>query len=264
LELAVLQARLGVRLAAKGEDRAARESALQILEQAEDTFGPSAVLCHEQQAHAEALGLDEVAHQAETKGKRLPPPTSWEHCVLGRSHLQSGRLDAAAREFKEAVRLEPGGLWPNYYYGVCEYRLRHADKALPAFSVCIGAVSQKSKAVQAQLLYDRALAYAETHAIPEAIEDYDRALTLVPKMGRAALNRGVLHFQNKHYEQAVADLKRALNSGVRPVIVHYNLALVYKDWNNREAAIASARRALEYDPSCKEAQSLLKQLTGHP
>jgi serine/threonine protein kinase/Flp pilus assembly protein TadD len=264
LELAVMDASLQVRLASKREEQPARESALHVLEQAEETFGPSPLLCHEQQAHAEALGLAEVAHQAETKATRLPPPTSWERCALGRSHLQSGNLDAAAREFKEAVRLEPGGLWPNYYYGVCVYRLHRAKEAIPAFSVCMGAVSHKAEPVQAQVLYNRALAYGETGAIPEAIEDYDRALILDPKMGPAALNRGVLHFQSKHYEQAVADLKLALKNGVQPAIVHYNLALVYKDQKNREAAIASARQALEHDPSSKDAQTLLKQLTARP
>jgi serine/threonine protein kinase/Tfp pilus assembly protein PilF len=264
LELAVLRAGLGVRLAAKDEKRAARESALQILEEAEATFGPSPVLCQEQQSHAEALGLVKLARQAKSKAARLPPATSWEHCALGRSHWQSGDLDGAAREFKQAIRLEPGALWPNYYYGVCAYRRGHPQEALPPFSVCIGAVSQKPKSVQAQMLYDRALAFARTGAISQAIEDYDHALALDARMGQAWLNRGVLHFQSKHHELAAADLKAALNHGVAPAIVHYNLALVQNAQNQREAAIASARRSLEYDPAHKEAQSLLQQLTGHP
>src|SRR5205823_7589792 len=81
LELAVLRASLQVRLAPKSDERAARESALQILEDAEATFGPSPVLCHERQTQAEALGLAEPAGRAKSKAARLLPATSWEHCV---------------------------------------------------------------------------------------------------------------------------------------------------------------------------------------
>jgi tetratricopeptide (TPR) repeat protein len=272
LELAVLEAGLRVRLASKSEERAARESALHVLEEAEATFGPSRVLCREQQTHAEALGLAEVAVQAKTKGDGLPPATSWEHCALGRSHLQSGHLDDAAEEFKEAIGLEPGGLWPNYYYGVCVYRLNRAKEALEPFSVCLGAASrtnatsgdQNTKRIQAQILYNRALAHAATGAIPQAIEDYSSVLNVDPDMGKAALNRGVLHYKRQMYEQAKADLERALNLNAPPAVVHYNLALVCSAQKNHDAALAHVRKALQHEPGNKDAQALLKKLTGHP
>ena len=296
LDLVILEADLHVRLAAKSDQRPARESALQILEEAEAAFGPSPVLCHERQVHAEAIGRTKVARRAADQASSLSPPTSWERCALGRSHLQSGNLNAAESELKAAVRLEPGGLWPNYYYGVCAYRLGHAKEALQAFSVCLGAASQSAsrvasapgeasrvasapgeasraasapgdlqvKSAQAQILYNRALAYVATDTVPAAIEDYNRALNLDPHFGPASLNRGILHFKSKNYDQAIADLKRALENAVPPAVVHYNLALVYKDQNNFEAARRSARQALECDPDHKEARALLKQLTGHP
>jgi tetratricopeptide (TPR) repeat protein len=270
LELAVLEAGLHVRLASKSTERSAREWALRILQEAEEAFGPSPVLCHEQQVQAEALELTGAADQAKRKGARLPPATSWEHCILGRSQLQSGNLNAAAKEFKEAVRLEPGGLWPNYYYGVCAYRLHRPKEALQAFSVCLGAASrmtspsrdQQVKSIQAQILYNRALAQATADAIPEAIEDYRSVLNINPNMGMAALNRGVLHFKLKEYEQATADLKRALNLKVEPAVVHYNLALVYSAQKKQDAALAHVRQTLEHEPGNKDAQALLKQLTG--
>ena len=119
------------------------------------------------------------------------------------------------------------------------------------------------KSAQAQILYNRALAYVATDTVPAAIEDYNRALNLDPHFGPASLNRGILHFKSKNYDQAIVDLKRALENGVPPAVVHYNLALVYNAQNNREAALRSARQALEYDPAHKETQALLKQLTGH-
>jgi serine/threonine protein kinase/lipoprotein NlpI len=272
LDLAVLEADLHVRLASKNDVPAARQWALNILEEAEGVLGPSSVLSHERQVLAEAAGQTELARQAAAQAKNLPISMAWEHCTLGRSHLQSGNLDAAVREFREAVRLEPGGLWPNYYYGISAYRRGRAKDALQAFSVCLGAANRltaepgnpKVKLIQAQILYNRALAQAATGANAEAIEDYNSVLDLDPDLGKAALNRGVLHFKAKQYEKATADLMRALNHNVEPVVVHYNLALVYSAQNNRKAALVNLQQALKYDPGNKDAQTLLKQLTGHP
>jgi serine/threonine protein kinase/lipoprotein NlpI len=264
-DLAVLGANLRVRLASKDEIRQARETALQVLEEAEEAFGPSPVLQGERKILADVLGLKQNSGNPEGQAASSLPRTSWEHCALGRSLLQSGKLEPAAREFQEAIRLEPGGLWPNYYAGVCAYRLGHPKDALEPFSVCIGAGSQgATKAVQAQILFDRALAYSGTNTDRKALEDYNRALELDPTMGKAALNRGLLYFKFKKYQSAIDDLNLALANGVPPVVIYYNQALIYSAQKMPEAALKSARQALEYEPNHKDAQALLKQLTHQP
>jgi tetratricopeptide (TPR) repeat protein len=265
-DLAVLRANLHVRLASKDEIRKAREASLHILEEAEATFGPSPVLQGEQKMLADALGL--------RKDRPTPPPdghpaasprSAWEHCALGRSLLQSGDVQAAAMEFKKAVRLEPSSLWPNYYAGMCEFRLGHPEEAIQEFSVCIGAAGQgTSRTVQAQILFNRALAFSDTNAEGKALEDYTRALELNPALGTAALNRGLVYFKLKKYQSAIEDLNSALAKGVSPVVIHFNQALIYQAQNNREAALTSVHRVLENEPNHKDAQALLKQLTRRP
>lgn len=262
LDLAVLGANLRVRLAPKDEIRQARKAALQVLEEAEATFGPSPVLHGEQQMLADALGLTENPSNSAEQPAKLLPRTAWEHCALGRSLLQSGKMQDAAKEFKEAIRLEPGGLWPNYYGGVCAYRLNKPKAALQAFSVCVGAAGQgASQTVQAQILFDRALVYSGTGDDREALDDYSDALDLNPALGEAALNRGLLYFKFQKYQSAIDDLNLALAKGVPPAVIHFNQALVYQAQDKREAALTSVRRALEYEPNHKDAQALLKQLT---
>jgi tetratricopeptide (TPR) repeat protein len=267
LDLAVLGANLRVRLASAGEMKQAQESALQVLEEAEATIGPSSVIHAERQSLSHTLGMKSEKAVSPDDSNRLPQ-TSWEYCARGRSFLQAGKLDAAAKEFKEAVRLEPGGLWPNYYAGVCAHRLGQPKDALPAFSVCVGAVSaakgpgeRNAKSIQAQVLFDRGLAYSGTGADREALDDYNRALQLDPTIGRAALNRGLLHFKLQHYQQAIDDMNLALADGMPPAAVHFNLALIYHAQKNHAAALRSVRRALEHEPNHKDAQALLKQLT---
>jgi Tfp pilus assembly protein PilF len=53
----------------------------------------------------------------------------------------------------------------------------------------------------------------------------------------------------------------ALADGMPPAAVYFNLALIYQAQENRAAALASVRKALEQEPNHKDAQSLLKQLT---
>jgi len=266
LDLAVLGANLRVRLASAGEMKQAQESALQVLEEAEATIGPSSVIHAERQSLSHTLGMKSEKAVSPAVSNRLPQ-TSWEYCARGRSFLQAGKLQEAAGEFKEAVRLEPGGLWPNYYAGVCAHRLGRPKDALQAFSVCVGAVSaakgpgeRNAKSIQAQILFDRGLAYSGTGVDREALDDYNRALELDPTIGRAALNRGLLHFKLQHYQQAIDDLNLALADGMPPAAVHFNLALVYNAQKNHAAALSSVRRALEHEPNHKDAQALLKQL----
>jgi len=268
LDLAVLRANLCVRLASEKDIQQARERALQVLEDAEATFGPSAVLQAERQGLI-AIGQGPAAGEKRSGLSGHSPPaachSSWEYCAVGRSFLQAGNLEAAERQFKAAIRLEPWGLWPNFYEGVCAYRLGRTKEALHAFGVCVGAAGRGTdKTVQAQILFNRALAFSGTGADQKAMEDYNLALELDPNMGKAALNRGLLHFKFKDCKRAIDDLNSALAHGVLPAVVHFNQALVYQAQNQREAALASVRRVLQDEPNHKEAQALLKQLTRQP
>jgi len=83
--------------------------------------------------------------------------------------------------------MQPQGLWPNFYQGLCAYRQgRYAD-AVTAYSVCIGATPQA-----AGYFYNRALAFVALGRNEDALRDYDQALRLDPTLALAALNRELL------------------------------------------------------------------------
>ncbi|HEY1377809.1 MAG TPA: serine/threonine-protein kinase, partial [Gemmataceae bacterium] len=127
-DLAIFWADVQVRLAAPAELDAARRQSIVVLDQAEALLGPSPVLDQERRLHG-GPGRSSVR----------PPQTAWEYYALGRALLRAGELDRAAAEVGVAVRLEPQGLWPNFYAGLCAYRQgRYADAAV-AYSVAIGA-----------------------------------------------------------------------------------------------------------------------------
>lgn len=97
-------------------------------------------------------------------------------------------MEQAAAELEQAVRLKPQGLWPNFYQGVCAYRLgRYADAAA-ALSVCISAAPEA-----ASCYYHRALALDALGRPERALLDYTQALRLDATFADALLDRGVLY-----------------------------------------------------------------------
>jgi serine/threonine protein kinase len=170
LDLAICWADLQVRVAPAARKEEARGQALTVLAQAETLFGPSPVLDAERQIHG---GPGSPVRQAQ--GER----TSWEHYALGRALLRSGHVKRAAQEVREAVQLEPQGLWANFYQGLCAYRLGRYEDALTAYSVCIGAAPQA-----ARCFYNRGLAFAALGRAEQARLDYDQAVRLDPTLTR--------------------------------------------------------------------------------
>jgi serine/threonine protein kinase/tetratricopeptide (TPR) repeat protein len=251
-DLAILWTDLSVRLAPPADTAAARREALQVLDDARTLLGGSPVLDLLQKQNRLALGLPEKAPQS---GSTRPAQTAWEHYALGRAWLRSGDLERASAELHEAVVLEPDGCWPNYYYGLCAWRLNRWEDAALAFSVCVGAAPKV-----AGFYYNRALALGELRRDSAAMLDYGRALELDPTMSAAALNRGMLQYRGKRYGEATRDLEKAAQLGADPATVSYDLALINLAQENRDAAKVNLRRALEYFPAHREAQALLDQI----
>jgi tetratricopeptide (TPR) repeat protein len=183
LDLAIFWADLQVRLAPSEQKEQGRRQALTVLAQAEALLGLSPVLDEERKIHS-GPGPDRGPF---TAGNRSGPGTAWEHYALGRALLRTGELERASKELRRAVRMQPQGLWPNFYQGLCAYRQgRYAD-AVTAYSVCIGAAPQA-----AGCFYNRALAFVALGRTEDALRDYDQALRLDPTLALSALNRELL------------------------------------------------------------------------
>ncbi len=185
LDVAILQAHLRVRLAATDDVGSVRKQALAVLQEAEALLGPSPVLCREREAHARALGLMDIADEAERQSVSLAPRSAWEHCALGLVDFRAGNFRRAAEQMDRALELEPGGLWPNFYKGSCAYRLHEHEEAATAFSVCVVLAPHS-----AWCWHNRALAHAGLGRLDRARRDCDRALLLDPTLAEArALRR---------------------------------------------------------------------------
>jgi serine/threonine protein kinase/tetratricopeptide (TPR) repeat protein len=165
---------------------AGRRQAIQLLDEAEAMFGPSAVLDQERVNHGRAAGLTTAPRRATTQYAAMhgiDGQSAWVHYSLGRALLAAGDGVRAADELAMAVALEPAGRWSNFYYGVCAYRMGRYQEAVAAFSVCIGVAPNVAGYFQ-----NRALAYAALGMAGPAAQDYEHARQLDPA-GRPVLPR---------------------------------------------------------------------------
>src|SRR5262249_14194116 len=152
--------------------------------------------------------------------------------------------DRAAKELQRSVLLQPLGLWPNFYQGVCAYRQHRYSDAVAAYSICIGVAGKAA----APCFYNRALAFEALGQSEQALRDYDQALHLDRRFANAALNRGMLHYREKRYDAAIADLHRARELDADPATVCFDLALAYLAQGERTDALDNLRRALSLNP----------------
>jgi serine/threonine protein kinase/Flp pilus assembly protein TadD len=258
-DLALFAAELKVRLAPASEKEKARAEAVRDLNEAEELFGPSIVLDQERKR------LDPSGHgwalkeRVSARPVPLAAQTVWEHCALGRSLLQEGRLQDAGDHLRQALLLQPHGFWPNFYYGLCAHRLGHHADAVAAFSVCIGAAP-----AVAVSYFNRALVYGAMGLEEQALRDYDQALRLDSSLAVAALNRAMVHYRAKRFAQAEADLQQALKLGTDPATVFYDLALVQLARKDKAAARESLQRALSHEPHHQQSLKLWNSLTSKP
>jgi tetratricopeptide (TPR) repeat protein len=177
LDLAILWTDLRVRHAG-AQEAAARREALEVLDQAEQWFGRNCVLNQERSTHAAALGLPRPVQTTPM------PRSAWEHGALGRGLLRAGDLDSAAGHFRQALDLEPGDLWTNFYSGSCAYRQTRFEDALMAFNVCVALAPARP-----WCFYNRALANKALGRLDRARQDFQTARRLDPTLVAASLDQ---------------------------------------------------------------------------
>ena len=148
-----------------------------LLDDLEETFGPSLMTCRLREETAKQRGRKDLAAEARLRAAALAPRTAWEHYALGRAFLVEGKLDEARLCLERALRLQPDSYWANFHQGVCAYRQKDYPEALAAFRACL-ALSPGN----AQCLHNRGLTYEALGESDKARQDLAEARKLDPSL----------------------------------------------------------------------------------
>jgi eukaryotic-like serine/threonine-protein kinase len=236
LDLTIASVELLTGPASPPEAEAARRDATQLLDLANTWCGPNARLDRLRRT------MDGTPPRAGPDGDCDPSLSALDHYDLGRAHLRAGRFAAAEIDFQRVLERRPQDFWPNFYQGLCAYRLGQFHDADAAFRTCI-ALAPNS----AECYYNRARAAESLGRGDQALGDYSRALELDPVLTAALINRGILAYKSQKNDAAIADFRDALHSASdsrTQGLIHFNLALAYMARGDRASALASVEKAL--------------------
>jgi tetratricopeptide (TPR) repeat protein len=252
LDLALMWTRLISRDSAKGDipDSAAQSST--ILAETEKLLGSSPALTL---ARLQLTDHSFSADQYAALISKQPPRTAWECDAIGRSLLQAGRLTQALDMFEQAIQLEPGSFWPNFHLATCAYRCKRFDEALRAACVCVALSSKR-----AECFFNRGLCFRAVGQNEAALCDFGRAIELEPALGTAALERGTLLAEMEHPAEALENLNRAATLVSEPSEAYYQMALIHVRQHELTAARECIKQSLQSDSTYAPARSLQAQL----
>lgn len=244
IDLAVIWSELAMRQELLPEPLVAdlqrtRRTLLEVLNEAEQRCGTSALLAALRTGHQRALGED--APRADQHG--ASKLAAWEHVALARQLLQqtddsraaaataarlasaspaeafvaaglgSARMPAALTgwHLEQALAQEPGHYWAHFYQGVAAFRERRFGDAVMAFRTAVALRPRHPAGYN-----NRGRAAASAGDLKQALTDYTKALDLDAGFHAAAWNRASIHFKMRNYDAALADLRLAEARGADP------------------------------------------------
>jgi tetratricopeptide (TPR) repeat protein len=115
----------------------------------------------------------------------------------------------------------------------------------------------------ASTLVNRGIVLAAQERYQDALEDYNRAMDIMPELPEPYVGRGNLLFLADRLELAVADYNKALELNLgRKHIVYFNRGMAYEKLGRTSEAEADYTEALRLMPDWALPKEKLDQLTA--
>ncbi len=207
------------------------------------------------------------------------------HQGLGYNYLQQGDPTAALREFLEAEKLNPKDAQIQYSLGMAlnakgRYlealeHYRQASTLDPKYTEVHNAMGatyleigkwddaiQQFNLVLKDILYltpfyvlnNLGWAYYKKGDLPQAIENYRRALGMKPDFGLALYNLGLAYRDYKQMDQAIAAFTQAISLVPNFLDAHFQLAKLYFDTGKKREARKSFEEVVRLAPQSETAR----------
>ncbi len=167
------------------------------------------------------------------------------------------REDDALGDYEKLINLSPEDA--DLYLGRGQVYLKQGKKnsALKDFTKAIELDPQN-----AQAYVGRGATQIDRKRYDDALQDLNQAILLDPKLAEAYYRRGETYYQLNDFELAETDLTKAAELMSNYAEVFVIRAKIAEAQDNKDAAIAAYRQALDYDPFIEGAAEALKDLAG--
>ena len=204
----------------------------------------------------EAERSDEAAKEF-SEAIRLNPDSAKAHVNLGSLLTAKGDFDAAQTHFEKSLRLEPSNA--EYHSGYA-YLLDQLGRTEQAAAECETAIRLAPKSPQAHYGYG---AFLEKHGQTEqAMAKYRQALQYDPKYVDAHIDLGNLLFESGNISEAREHFQQASTLNPKLAQPHNYLGKVFMREGNVSQAIAQFEEALRLHPDFPEAEQNLRLAKG--
>ena len=184
-----------------------------------------------------------------TQAIQLNPKYFEAYYFRGYAYYEYGHFDEAIQDFSAAIKIKPDDPRPFKSRGDAYVQNGDYEHAIPDFTSAI-----TLKPEDASLYASRCWARAIFNQLPDALDDCNKSLQIIPNSNTAALDsRGFTYLKMKNYDAAITDYKAAL-------VLDPNLAT---SLYGRGLAERQKGRAAAASRDIAAAKSLLPQITDY-
>lgn len=170
----------------------------------------------------------------------------------GLCHQRAGRLDEAAKTYRQILSDDPKQPDALHLMGVIAHNLGNFDDAVELIAESLRINPNNSSAIN-----NLAGVVKDQQRLPEALELYEAAIAAAPDAAYIHSNRGNVLKDLGRFEEAIAGYECALRLDPKSSAAHSNLGTVYKERGQLARAAECYRRALALNPQSHEALSNL-------
>ncbi|HEX8492526.1 MAG TPA: tetratricopeptide repeat protein [Pyrinomonadaceae bacterium] len=168
------------------------------------------------------------------------------HHMLGKSLFMLGKFAEATTELETALKLNTSDFDVAYTLGLAHLKQRQFAPARQIYDLTIKFLGDRP---QLRIIFGRA--YRETGFLPEAIEEFKKAIALDPRFPRAHYYLGLTYLLKDgaaKLGEAAAEFKVELTANPDEYFANYYLGIIYVIERKWEAAITLLEKASRIQP----------------
>src|SRR5437868_12289980 len=180
------------------------------------------------------------------KALALDPRSVGAHHMLGKTHFMLGDFPRSVAELEAALRLSPDDYDIAYTLGLAHLKQHELAPARQIYDRLLARLGDRP---QLHIIFGRA--YRETSFLPEAIEEFKKAVRLDTHFPRAHYYLGLTYLLKdgaSRLDDAAAEFKVELDSNPNEFFANYYLGVVYVIQRKWDLAVGLLEKATRIEP----------------